>query len=140
MDEIISSIKEKYKNLQDIDFIAANENIEIYYITLPDSIKGVYYSYDNIDIIAINNNLSKYERIEAFWHEYYHYLKSVGNFILIKYCLQSIKNFITVDENRADEFVAKLLIHNKENDDTVDSLQEKFNVSRKIAEIALTHN
>jgi len=131
--ELINSLREKY-NLRDIESVAYCENIELVYLDFPESIKGVYYSQNEINVIAINKNLLQKEKIETFWHEYYHYLKSVGNFISIKFCLNSIKNFITKDEDRADEFVARLLIDSKSENDTLEELEEKYNVTYKLAE------
>lgn len=130
--QIIKSLREKY-NIRDIESVAADENIDLISMDLPKSIKGMYYSQEGFDVIAINNLLSGNDRIETFWHEYYHYLISVGNFISAKYCLDSIKNLANKDENKADEFVAMLMIENIDEDENLDMLIEKWNVSEKLA-------
>jgi Zn-dependent peptidase ImmA (M78 family) len=130
--DIISSIRDKY-NIRDIESVASAENISLLSIDLPKSIKGMYYSQEGFDVIALNKRLSGYEKIETFWHEYYHFQISVGNFISAKFCLDSIKNFANKDESKAEEFVALLMIENIDEEDDLHSLTEKWNVTEELA-------
>jgi Zn-dependent peptidase ImmA (M78 family) len=132
INNIVSSIRDKY-NIRDIESVALAENIDLLSIDLPTSIKGVYYSQEGFDVIALNNRLSNFEQIETFWHEYYHYLISVGNFIATKFCLDSIKNFANKDEGKAEEFVALLMIENIDEEDNLLTLAEKWNVTERLA-------
>jgi Zn-dependent peptidase ImmA (M78 family) len=135
--DIVNAVKEKY-NIRDIDSVAASENIDLISIELPESIKGMYYSQEGFTIIALNNRLSANDKIETFWHEYYHYLISVGNYISAKLCLDSIKTISNKDENKAEEFVARIMIENIEDEDDRHTLSEKWNVSEKLAILRLS--
>jgi Zn-dependent peptidase ImmA (M78 family) len=135
--DIIISIRDKY-NIRDIESVASAENINLLSIDLPKSIKGMYYSQEGFDVIALNKMLSGFEIIETFWHEYYHYLISVGNFISAKFCLDSIKNFSNKDESKAEEFVALLLVENIDEEDDLHSVTEKWNVTEELARLRFT--
>lgn len=136
MIDIVKSLKERF-DIRNIEQVASAENIDLISIELPNAIKGMYYAQEGFEVIALNCDLSDTEKIETFWHEYYHYLLSVGNFVATKFCLDSIKTFANRDENRAEEFVALLMIDTIDEEDTPSSISDRCCVSEKLAELRL---
>jgi Zn-dependent peptidase ImmA (M78 family) len=135
LENIVKDLKMKFNPL-DREVISEYENIRLIEIELPNSINGVYYCQNNTNIIAIKKGLDETQKREVFWHEYYHYILSVGNFFLNSNSTLAIS---IKDENRADLFVALLLIDYIMKEDTIHTVMENWNVSENIARIRIDY-
>jgi Zn-dependent peptidase ImmA (M78 family) len=130
---LILNIKNTYSSL-DREYISENEKIKLVEIILPESVNGIYYCQNGYSVIALNKNLSEKEKKETFWHEFYHYCMSVGNYILNS-CYTSLKEYSTREEYKANLFVSLLLIDDVYKNDTVYSIMDRCDVTEDIARI-----
>jgi len=90
-----------------------------------------------INAIIINPCATNNEE-EVFWHEYYHLLYSPSRSGVTFYGGYSSGGVLDKqEENRANLFAACMLIPEIENDDTMYSLAEKYDVSFEIAKARL---
>ena len=103
--QFIKEIENKYSNLRDIDYIANAENIDIIYEDIPE---GLANTWGDVPTISIKKDWTKRKQVETFWHEFYHLKYSSGNFIASQ--THDINSNFGQEENRADKFVAMLLI------------------------------
>lgn len=138
IEELILKIKNCYPSLER-NLVSEIENIKLVEIQLPDSINGVYYCQDSTNVIALNKTLPECLKIETFWHEFYHYCLSVGNFMINNSGFLSIIDFSTKEEYRANLFTALLLVDIIYNNDNTYSIMERCDVSENIARIRLEY-
>jgi len=138
IEQLRLNTKSRFPSLDRFE-VAENEKIRLIEIILPHSINGVYYYQNGINVIAINKELPESLKKETFWHEYFHYHLSVGNYIFNNSGFTYQDEYIQREEYRANLFVSLLLIDSVEMDDTIFSIMDRYNVSEKIAEIRMKY-
>ena len=130
--EFVNNVRKKYNNIRDFEAIADAENIQLIFLN---ATEGLINKIGEVTTIIIAKNLPLYQQIEVFWHEYFHLHFSNGNFIGDQAC--NINSCPNKDENKANKFVAFLLIEDIPPNADIYTLMEDFNVSQDIAEIRL---
>jgi Zn-dependent peptidase ImmA (M78 family) len=130
---LINKIKYSYESLNR-ETISEIEKIRLVEIELPETVNGIYYCQNGNSVIALNINLSEQEKKQTFWHEFYHYCMSVGNYIFNS-CYASLKEYSTKEEYKANLFVSLLLIDEVYKNETIYSIMDRCDVTEDIARI-----
>lgn len=123
--DLISELKKKYNGELNFKKICADEGIIPMKANLPDAVNGLYIRHNGMAFIILNQDLTKEERRDRSWHELYHHFRSVD------------KN--PVEEKRADLFAAIVRIPTVRENETIESLSEKYGVSKELAKARLVY-
>jgi len=121
--DFVEDLKQKYGGVISFRRICADEGITAVKTRLEDGVNAFSVADKNHKVIVLNERLSYWERRDWAFHELWHILKSAS---------QSKK-----EETRADLFAALCRIQAVRQDDTMESLCEKYNVSPKLAKIRM---
>lgn len=123
--DLIAELKSKYNGELNFKRICADENIIPMKAKLPEAINGLYVRHDGLSFIILNEDLTKEERRDRSWHELYHHFRSVT------------KN--QSEEKRANVFAALVRIPVIRENETIESLTEKYGVSKELAKVRLDY-
>lgn len=126
--DLIDQLKSKYGGSLPFKRICADEGIVIAKSNLEVGLGGFYLTNGKIRLIVLNQNLSYWERRGRAWHELYHALRSPAT-----------NGTDRREEARADLFAALVMAPIVENGETIDTLQERYNVSARLARIRLEY-
>ena len=121
--DFIDQLKEKYGGVVSFKKICEDEGITAVKTRLDDGINAFSVVNKSHKVIVLNEKLSYWQRRDWAFHELWHVLKSAS---------QSKK-----EEAKADLFAALCRIQGVREDDTMDSLCERYNVSPKLAKIRM---
>ena len=121
--DFVEELKEKYDGVISFKKICADEGILAVKTRLEDGVNAFSVADKNHKVIVLNERLSYWERRDWAFHELWHVLKSAA---------KSKK-----DESRADLFAALCRIPAIKEDDTLDSICERNNVSPKLAKVRM---
>ncbi|MCI0706031.1 MAG: ImmA/IrrE family metallo-endopeptidase [Ignavibacteriae bacterium] len=121
--DFVEQLKEKYGGVISFNKICTDEGIVAVKANLEEGVNAFSVVDKNHKVIVLNQNLTYWERRDWAFHELWHVLKSAS---------QSKK-----EEARADLFAALCRINGVRQDDTIDSLCERYNVSPKLAKVRI---
>ena len=121
--DFVEELKSKYGGVISFKKICADEGITAVKTRLEDGVNAFSVADKSHKVIVLNEKLSYWERRDWAFHELWHVLKSAS---------QSKK-----EEARADLFAALCRIQAIHDDDTIDSLCERYNVSPRLAKIRM---
>ena len=123
--DLIAELKKKYEGELNFKKICADENIIPLKTKLPETINGMYVKQDGLAFIILNEQLTHLERRDRGWHEMYHHFRSVS------------RN--SGEEKRATLFAALIRIPNVRENDSIDTLSERYGVSKELAKVRIEY-
>lgn len=123
--DLIAELKKRYDGELNFKKICADENILPLKTKLPETINGLYVQHNGLSFIILNELLSKQERRDRGWHELYHHFRSIA------------KN--AAEEKRATLFSALIRIPAVRENDTIDTLSDRYGVSKELAKVRIEY-
>lgn len=133
VENLVDELKSKYSGAVPFKDICKDEGIIITKARLDEGLKGFYISANSHKIIVLNQGLSFWERRDWAYHELWHHFASPNTV-----SFASIHNN-RKEESKANLFAALCRIPNVRNDDTIDSLCDRHNVSPILAKLRIEH-
>ncbi len=128
VENLVEKLKTKYGGSIPFKQICTDEGIIVTKAPLDEGMNGLYIAADRYRVIILNETLTYWERRDWAYHELWHYFcsPSTGH---------ASYHTNLKEEHKADLFAALCRIPRVRQDDTVESLCERFNVSPKLAKL-----
>jgi Zn-dependent peptidase ImmA (M78 family) len=133
VEDFVEQLKDRYNGAIPFKRICEDENIIITKAKLNDGVKGFYISVNGTHVILLNEKLTQEERRDWSFHELFHHFKSVPG--ATNHLYHSNKR----DETKADLFAALCRAPDIIKGDTIETVAERYNVSRWLAKIRIEY-
>jgi len=125
--DFIDELKSRYGESLPFKRICEDQRIIIVEANLEPTNDGFCAKNSYHTVIVLNHNLTHWERRDRAWHELWHAMKSPATGINRR------------EEARANLFAALVRAPVVKEGDTIDSLVEKYNVTRPLAKIRIEY-